>query len=460
MTAVDREDSSGQPKAPRTAPLLIASVIVAALGSLLFGFDTAVINGTTKALTEVYDLSKDGLGLTVMSALIGTMIGSLLAGRPADWWGRRPVLAVLAGVFVVASFGCAWAWNWHALVAFRILGGVAVGGASVISPMYITEVAPARRRGTLVAVAQLNIVIGILLAYCSNYLVVCVLGTDYADNWRWMFGVMALPALMFLGISLCIPESPRWLIKSGRREQAETVLRRFGHENPSAEAAEIAESLRSEAGSVHVSLWQRKYMKPLLLAAMVAAFNQLDGINAILYYATDIFRMAGADEETALKQPIILGLTNLVLTLVAMVLIDRVGRKALLLTGSVTFILSHALAAWVFWTHADGWIAIVALMGIVGSHAYSQGAVVWAVINELLPNAIRASGAAVVCCLLWVLCAGIAWKFPVIAEKSGAGIFAFFAMMMVLQFVLVWKFLPETKGASLESLERQLGGQA
>jgi MFS transporter, SP family, xylose:H+ symportor len=439
--------------------ILLISAVVAALGSLLFGFDTAVISGTTEALRQVYGLNDNLLGFTVSSALLGTMVGSLLVGRPADWWGRRPVLSLLAVLFVISALGCALAWQWSALLFFRWLGGVAVGGASVVCPMYITEIAPAKRRGLLVAVSQLNIVIGILLAYFSNFVVARVIGADSLNAWRWMFGVMTLPAVAFLLTALMIPESPRWLVKQGRRPQAEAVLARFGHEAPAQEAGEIAESLRAEMSGAHQRLFQAKYLKPLLLACMIAAFNQLDGINAVIYYTADIFRMAGASKTSALMQSVIIGFTNLVMTIIAMALIDRVGRKLLLLVGSVTFVMSHALAAWVFATHAQGWIVIAAMMGVVGSHAYSQGAVVWVIINELLPNAVRASGSAVVCCLIWALCLGVSWSFPVVAglPMGGAYAFGFFALMMVLQFALVAKFLPETKGVSLEELQKRLG---
>ena len=436
---------------------MVLSAVVAALGSFLFGFDTAVISGTTESLRQVFSLTSFWLGFTVFSALLGTMVGSLLAGRPADWWGRRPVLAWLAVLFVVAAAGCSLAWSWRTLLFFRWVGGVAVGAASVVCPMYITEIAPARHRGLLVAVSQLNIVLGILAAYLSNYLVARILGPERADVWRWMFGAMTLPALAFLVTALLIPESPRWLVKQNRRLDAERVLARFGHEAPGAEAAEIQESLAAETAGRRQRLFQRKYLKPLLLACMIGAFNQLDGINAVLYYTADIFRMAGADKTGALMQSVIVGLTNLVMTVVAMALIDRVGRKALLLVGSVTFVLSHALAAWVFATQAHGWIVIGAMMGVVGSHAYSQGAVVWVIINELLPNAVRASGSAAVCCLIWILCAAISWSFPVVAAASGAYAFGFFALMMVLQFFFVLRFLPETKGISLEELQKRLG---
>ncbi len=452
------EQSMDRTRKARGGTVLLTSAIAAALGSFLFGFDTAVISGTTETLRHLYSLSENGLGFTVASALIGTLFGSLLVGRPSDRWGRRPVLTVLAVVFLVSAIGCGLAWNWYALLFFRWLGGVAIGGTSVVSPVYITEIAPARRRGLLVAVSQLNIVVGILAAYFSNYLVAYVLGPEHPAVWRWMFAVAAAPSVAFFIASTLIPESPRWLVKKGNRSEAQTVLARFGHEDPLREAEEIEQSLKSERSEGHQRLFQRRYLKPLLLAAMVAAFNQLDGINAIIYYTADIFRMAGADKASALMQSVIVGLTNLVMTIIAMGLIDRVGRKSLLLVGSVTFVMSHLLAAWVFHTHAQGWIVIVALMGIVGSHAYSQGAVVWVIINELLPNAIRAAGSAVICFLLWLLDIAVSWSFPVLASKSGALAFTFFAAMMVLQFFLVLKYLPETKGVSLEELQTRLAG--
>lgn len=442
-----------------TSRMLVAGAFVAAMGSLLFGFDTAVISGTTESLRQVFALTDNLLGLTVSSALIGTLFGAFLVGRPADWWGRKPVLAGVAFLFVVASLGCAMAWNWYALLAFRWLGGVAVGGASVVSPLYITEIAPPKRRGVLVAISQLNIVLGILLAYLSNYFVAWVLGADATNDWRWMFGVMAIPSVAFLCTVLVIPESPRWLVRQHRMDDAEKALTRFGHENPGAEAREIAESMHADIEGHHASLFQRKYLKPLLLAFAVAAFNQLDGINAVIYYTADIFRMAGASKTSALSQSVILGFTNLVLTLVAMAVIDRIGRRALLLAGSVTFVFSHLLAAWVFYSHAHGWIVILAMMGVVGSHSYSQGAVVWVYINEILPNAIRASGSAVVCFSLWAICAAVSWMFPVLVGISAFAPFLFFGAMMVAQFVFVWIALPETKGVSLEELQRRLGIQ-
>lgn len=449
-----------QARENRGGMVLLTSAIAAALGSFLFGFDTAVISGTTETLQKLYSLSKGMLGFTTSSALIGTLFGALLIGRPSERWGRRPVLMVLAVVFLASAIGCSLAWNWYALLVFRWLGGLAIGGTSVVSPVYITEIAPARRRGLLVAVSQLNIVVGILVSYLSNYLVASILGPEHPAVWRWMFGVAAAPSLAFFVASLMIPESPRWLVKKGQRRSAEEALARFGHENPAREADEIERSLASERTGGHQAILRPRYYKPLLLAAMIAAFNQLDGINAVLYYSADIFRMAGADKTSALMQSVIVGLTNLAMTILAMGLIDRVGRKSLLLVGSVTFVVSHLLAAWVFHSHAQGWIVIAALMGIVGSHAYSQGAVVWVIINEILPNTIRASASALITSLLWLLDIAVTWSFPVLADMSGALVFVFFAAMMVLQFFLVLKYLPETKGVSLEDMQKQLGVEA
>lgn len=438
--------------------MLALSATVAALGSFLFGFDTAVISGTTGALQSVFNLSDGMLGFTVASALLGTMVGAPGAARPSDRWGRRAVLAVLASFFLVSALGCAFAWNWYALIFFRFLGGVAVGGASVVSPLYITEIAPAERRGLLVTVSQLNIVIGILAAYFSNYVVTAVLGDASLVAWRWMFGVMAVPSLLFLASVLSIPESPRWLVKAGRRTDAENVLGRLGQSAPSRKVDEIAASLQADSQATQQHLFHRAHLKPLLLALMIGAFNQLDGINAVIYYTGYIFKMAGASNTSAMMQSVMVGGVNLVMTLVAMGLIDRLGRKPLLLIGSITFIAAHTLAAWAFHTHAQGWPVLAAMMGVVGSHAYSQGAIVWVYINEILPNAVRARGSAFTCFFVWSLCALISWSFPVVAARSGALVFGFFAVMMALQFVLVWKFVPETKGISLEAMERRWAG--
>ncbi len=284
------EQSISRTNANHGGIVLLTSAIAAALGSFLFGFDTAVISGTTETLKALYSLTEGQKGFTVSIALFGTLFGTLMVGRPSDRWGRRPVLTVLSVVFIVSAIGCAFAWNWYALLVFRFIGGLAIGGTSVVSPVYITEIAPARRRGLLVAVSQLNIVVGILVSYLSNFLVAAVLGADHPAVWRWMFGVAVVPSAAFLLASLAIPESPRWLVKKGKRALAESILARFGHENPSREASEIERSLQAERAEGHQRLFQPQYLKPLLLAFMIAAFNQLDGINAVTYYTADIFQ--------------------------------------------------------------------------------------------------------------------------------------------------------------------------
>ncbi len=436
--------------------LLLASALTSSLGSFLFGFDTAVIAGTTSSLRELFSLSESQIGFTVSSALFGALCGAAVVGKPCERFGRVKTLFVLAILYLVSVIGCAWAWNLPSLIVFRFIGGLAVGGSSVVSPMYITEITPPARRGLLVAVSQLNIVAGILAALVSNYLIATTLGlAPEANAWRWMFGAVALPALLFLVSVLLIPESPRWLAHCGRHQEALAILKRLGYEDGEEALAKILASFtRRQAGAE--SLFQARYLRPLLLVFALAAFNQLDGINAILYYVTDIFRMAGFAETDAFKQSAVVGAVNLVFTIVGMALIDRIGRRLLLLVGSVTFILSHALAAWVFLSGQGGWLAVAAAAGIVGSHAYSQGAVIWVCINELLPNAIRAAGSSAACFVLWGLAIIVSTAFPVMIGTWGGKVFIFFAAMMVLQFILVWIFLPETKGRSLEEIEQSL----
>lgn len=441
----------------RIGGLLLASAIASSIGSFLFGFDTAVISGTTAALKEVFGLDDAGLGFAVSSALFGALAGAALVGKPCEKWGRVRILAVLAALYLISALGCAWSWDYVSLLVFRFIGGLAVGGASVVSPMYITEITPPARRGVLVAVSQLNIVLGILAALVSNWLIADQFGPlPAAGGWRWMFGIEAAPALLFLLTAFFIPESPRWLARRGRRDEARAMLVRLGHPNPDEEMAEIQASF-APVSTTGPLPW-RRHLRPLLLVFMIGAFNQLDGINAILYYVTDIFRLAGFGGTDAFKQSIIVGLVNLVMTIVGMALIDRIGRKPLLLVGSVTFVLSHALAAWAFMTGHTGWIVVLAAVGIVGSHAFSQGAVVWVCINELLPNSIRAAGSSAACFLIWGLAIAVSFAFPVVIGKWGGSVFLFFAAMMVLQFILVWLFLPETRGRSLEEIERELEG--
>lgn len=443
---------------PRISRLLLLSAIASSIGSFLFGFDTAVISGTTASLKEVFNLTDTQLGFTVSSALFGALAGAALVGKPSEKWGRIRSLFVLALLYLISALGCAWSNDLTTLIIFRFIGGLAVGGASVVSPMYITEITPPAKRGLLVAVSQLSIVVGILAALISNYYVVKYLGAEpTGSGWRWMFGIEAVPAALFLLTAFIIPESPRWLIHKGRVQQATEILKKLGYSKPEVEAKAIQSSFTSNGNEAdRESLFQRRYFKPLALVICLALFNQLDGINAILYYITDIFKMAGFAAEDAFKQGITIGLVNLVFTILGMALIDKLGRKTLLLIGSITFILSHLLAAWVFLTGNTSWLAILAAAGICGSHAYSQGAVIWVCINELLPNAVRAAGSATACFILWGAAIVVSTAFPVVIGSWGGYTFLIFAAMMLVQFFFVWFLLPETKGKPLEEIEQEL----
>jgi sugar porter (SP) family MFS transporter len=436
---------------------LLGSTLVAALGGFLFGFDTAVISGTTEALRRIFSLSSGELGFTVSSALIGTIIGSLAAGRPAEKLGRKAVLRWLGVFYFISAVGCALAWSWTALLMARFLGGLAIGGASVVSPMYIAEISPAEKRGQLVAVSQLNIVLGILAAYFSNYLIAAFIDGNSSAAWRWMFGIVALPAVAFLFLLFSIPESPRWLVKQHRHEDARMVLNRLGNPQTDQVLQEIVDSLHEERVSASEPFFQKKYIKPILLAFMVATFNQLSGINALIYYTADIFRMAGAVQSSALFQSVLIGFTNLIFTIVAMTVIDRFGRKKLLLIGTSGLVVCLLLAAYAFYTGIGGALLLISLIGYIACFAFSQGSVIWVFLSEIFPNRVRARGQALGSFTHWFWCAGVSWVYPVIAEHSGGHAFTFFASMMVLELFLIVKFLPETKGVSLEQIQKQLG---
>lgn len=442
---------------------LLASTIIAALGGLLFGFDTAVISGTTEWLEKVFVLSKFWLGFTVASALIGTIIGSITVGRPADQLGRRNVLIVLAVFYFVSALGSALAWNWISFLVFRFLGGLAVGGASVVSPMYIAEISPAKYRGRLVAVTQFNIVFGILVAFFSNYLITTLNLGDI--EWRWMFGVEAIPAAAFFFLLFLNPYSPRWLLANKRVDEARLVLRKCGTDSGDIEAEikEIQVSLDLEHHSIKEPFYTKKYLKPILLAVAIAMFNQLSGINALMYYAPHIFKMAGAGAEGAMLQTVAVGGTNLIFTMAALAIIDHFGRKRLMLVGSIGYILSLASTAWAFYTFGTDFtatgslIVLVSLLVFIASHAFGQGAVIWVFISEVFPNRVRARGQSLGSFTHWIMAAVISWTFPVIADMSGAHIFAFYALCMVGQLLWVIFVMPETKGISLELIQKKLG---
>lgn len=442
---------------------LLGATIVAALGGLLFGFDTAVISGTTHWLQDVYGLSNFLLGLTVASALIGTIIGSIVVGKPADNIGRRGVLFILAILYFVSAVGSALAWDWYAFLIFRFIGGLGVGGASVVSPMYIAEISPARYRGRLVAVTQFNIVFGILVAFFSNYIIAGMnLG---AVEWRWMFGVEAVPAAAFFLLLFLNPLSPRWLIAKKRIDEARSVLAKFGTDTGDVEEeiSAIKTSLDMEHHTLQEPFYCKKYLKPIMLAVAIAMFNQLSGINALMYYAPHIFKMAGAGEGAALLQTVAVGGTNLVFTMLALLIIDHFGRKKLMLVGSIGYILSLGATAWAFYTFgtdftpAGSVLVLVSLMVFIASHAFGQGAVIWVFISEVFPNRVRARGQALGSFTHWFMAAAISWTFPMIAAKSGGHTFAFYAVCMVGQLLWVLFIMPETKGVSLEDIQKKMG---
>lgn len=432
---------------------LLKSTVVAALGGLLFGFDTAVIAGATQALKVLYHLSPLGEGFTVASALVGTVIGSMLAGIPGDRYGRRDSLRGMAVLYVVSALGCALAWNWTALVIFRFIGGLAIGGSSVLGPMYIAEIAPAKWRGRLVGLFQFNVVFGILLAYLSNYL----LGTMGfgANEWRWKLGVTAVPAAFFFLMLFGIPRSPRWLVKKGRIDEAREVLRLIGEENYEQELKDIIESIDAE----HVTsdaLFTAKYRVPIFLAISIGMFNQLSGINAILYYLNAIFEHAGFSKVSGDLQAVAIGATNLLFTMLAMSVIDKVGRKKLLLVGSVGTALCLGGVAAIFLTGRHENLLVWMLVGYIAFFAFSQGAVIWVYISEVFPNRVRAKGQSLGSFSHWIMNALISWTFPLMAVSSGGYPFVFFSAMMLLQFFVVLFFYPETKGISLEDMQKKL----
>ncbi|MEO8024836.1 MAG: sugar porter family MFS transporter [Bryobacteraceae bacterium] len=445
---------AGPPEAGGLNGYLLKSTVVAALGGLLFGFDTAVIAGTTRDLTAVFQLTPGSLGLTVASALWGTIVGALLAGIPGDRYGRRDSLRAMAVLYVLSACGSAVAWDWYSLVFFRFIGGLGIGGSSVLGPMYIAEIAPAKWRGRLVGFFQFNVVFGILLAYFSNYLLgEMQLG---AAEWRWKLGVSAGPALLFLLMLVTIPRSPRWLAKQQRVPEAREVLRLIGEPEYERELTEIVRSIDAEHGHASEALFTRKHRLPIFLAVSIGMFNQLSGINAILYYLNDIFQRAGFDKVSGDLQAVAVGGTNLLFTMIAMSIIDRVGRRTLLLIGSVGTAACLGGVAAIFISGTNGHLLIWLLIGYIAFFAFSQGAVIWVYISEVFPNAVRAKGLSLGSFTHWFMNALISGLFPLMAAASGGIPFVFFAAMMAVQFFVVFAIYPETKGVSLEEMQAKL----
>ncbi|MDE3199023.1 MAG: sugar porter family MFS transporter [Acidobacteriota bacterium] len=434
--------------------LLWRSAITAALGGLLFGFDTAVIAGVTGDLTRVFSLSPLMLGVTVSSALWGTVLGALFGGIPGDKWGRRGALQGLALFYVISALGCALAWGWWPLLIFRIIGGLAIGGSSVIGPMYIAEIAPARARGRMVGLFQFNVVFGILVAYFSNYLV-GLAGFGDAE-WRWKLGVAAAPAVFFMLMLFSIPQSPRWLAGKGREEEARRVLQQIGEENVEGELAGIVGAIHREELEHSQRLFCRQHRLPVFLAISIGLFNQFSGINAILYYLNDIFQKGGFSKVSSDLQAVAIGLTNLIFTMIAMSIIDKAGRRTLLLTGSIGTAFCLGGVAWIFSAGAhESWL-IWLLVGFIAFFAFSQGAVIWVYLSEVFPTLVRAKGQSLGSFSHWAMNALISAVFPLMAARFVAAPFLFFAVMMVAQFVVVYIWYPETKGVSLEELQKKL----
>jgi sugar porter (SP) family MFS transporter len=438
---------------PRKA---IRNSIVAALGGFLFGFDTAVISGVERSIQELWSLDDFWHGFTVASALIGTVLGSLTAGYPAEKYGRKRALQAIGLLYLVTSIGTALTGSWHIFVLLRFLGGIGVGASSVVGPMYISEISPAASRGRLVALFQFNIVSGILIAFVSNYLLFGV--SDEA--WRWMLGVQAIPSLLFFVLVFSVPESPRWLVRKGNTAQALDVLEDIGEPEPQKAYETIKASVSQTPAGTREKLFTSANRAPILYAVILAMFNQLMGINAIMYYAPRIFEMTGLAKDSALLQAVSIGLTNMIFTILAISVIDKLGRRTLLIIGSVGMIFSLGMVSRAFFLQDfTGYGVMLYLIIFIAFFAFSQGAIIWVFISEIFPNSVRSKGQTLGSSTHWVMAVIVSWAFPYIvasSEMGGAYAFLLFAVMALLQLVFAWKVMPETKGKSLEQIQSTL----
>ncbi len=425
--------------------------LIVSLGGFLFGFDTAVISGGEQSIQKLWGLSDAMLGQMVAMALYGTVIGALFGGKPADIWGRKKSLIIISFLYLISAIGSAMAPDVYSLMFFRFIGGLGVGASSVVAPMYIAEISPAASRGKLTALFQFNLVVGIMAAYISNF----IIGNAEADNWRLMLGIEIIPAVFFTALIFKVPQSPRWLVlRKNDLSGALAVLEKINPVNAKEALEEIKETGHGKETTIKEFLSGR-YNKPILLAFLFAFFNQVSGINAVIYYAPRIFQMAGMEGDTALLSSIGIGAVNLCFTIVGLALIDRFGRRNLMFIGSVGYIISLSLVAGVFFFESLGTRFVPYwLFMFIASHAIGQGAVIWVFISEIFPNHVRAYGQSLGCGTHWVMAAVIAGIFPWLSGLLGAGpIFAVFAICMVFQLLFVWKMMPETMGLSLEKLE-------
>ncbi|WJJ98197.1 sugar porter family MFS transporter [Algibacter luteus] len=427
--------------------------ITAALAGFLFGFDTVVISGADKKLQALWGTSDAFHGSVVMAmALWGTVFGALFGGIPTNRLGRKKTLIWIGLFYFISAVGSALVNDPYTFAVFRFLGGIGVGASTIAAPAYVSEISPAKNRGRLVALYQFNIVLGILIAFLSNYLL-----SNVGENaWRWMIGVEAFPALIYTVLIFTVPKSPRWLVSKHRYDEAKAVLKII---NPNDDAEVLMQEIKTESES-HIdgeNIFMKKYRFPLILAFLIAFFNQLSGINAFLYYAPRIFEEAGLGESTALLSSIGIGVTNLIFTLLGVFLIDRLGRKTLMYIGSIGYIISLSLVSAAFFLNWEGMAVPIFLFLFIASHAIGQGAIIWVFISEIFPNNLRASGQSFGTSTHWVLAAIIPSLVPVLFSTIGAGVvFMVFAIMMVFQLLFVIFMMPETKGVSLEELSKKL----
>ncbi len=433
--------------------------ITSALAGFLFGFDTVVISGAEQTIQSLWHLSPGLHGIAMASALYGTVLGSLLGGWPTDRFGRKATLLWIGVLYFISAVGCAYAWNIHSFIAARFIGGLGIGISTVAAPLYISEIAPPAYRGRLAGMFQFNIVFGIIIAYASNYFL-----KDVGENaWRWMLGVAAFPSLLYTGMCFGIPESPRWLIgRKGDREAGLKVLKLIEPDATQAQIDADADQILAASSERVVAsrFWTSKLRVPILLAVLIAFFNQLSGINAVLYFAPRIFELTGLGAKAALLKSVGIGVTNLLFTFAGLWLIDRLGRRTLLYLGSVGYIISLGLTAWAFFTRHFA-IVPACIFGFIAAHAIGQGAVIWVFLAEIFPNRHRAEGQALGSFTHWMFAALLTTFFPKMVTAFAPGyVFLFFCGMMVLQLVWVKVMVPETKRVPLEQMQERLARKA
>ncbi len=429
--------------------LLVKSALTGALGGLLFGFDTAVIAGATHPLMAQYALSDSQLGFTVSIALWGTVLGAIGSGTLGQRIGSRAALRIMGVLYVLSAVGCAFAPTWSFFLVARFIGGIGIGGSSVLGPVYIAELAPSKWRGRLVGLFQINIVVGILLAYFSNAVVAHYVQTIAV--WRWEFGVAIVPALFFLIMLFTVPHSSRWLVSQNRLDEAMLILTRMGSPDSRAEVDAMALALEEEGGTQQHSLFSRRYLLPIFLAISIGIFNQLTGINAILYYLNDIFAKSG----NAAVKTVEIGIANLLATLLGISIIDRFGRKNLLLVGALGDTACLAGVAWAFSTNHLGAL-LPLLVAFIIFFAISQGSVIWVYLSEVFPTNVRSKGQSLGCSSHWIMNAVVAQLFPILGHRSITLPFIFFAVATGIGFFTVLFVYPETKGFSLEEMQHHL----